>query len=149
MNKYIEGNSISPTINILTEDSIKAMVWLGFTEDSTTEDITSAGYILLPDFTTEPTDMEVSVASKDSSGVWSLSNIPFTEWTAGLKSRLTANVIKAQRNILLAASDWTQLQDIPASISGPWAEYRQALRDLPEQTGFPETVVWPAQPTSA
>ena len=45
--------------------------------------------------------------------------------------------IKSQRNALLVASDWTQLPDVPESIKAEWATYRQALRDFPQQAGFP------------
>jgi hypothetical protein len=48
---------------------------------------------------------------------------------------LAANV-RAQRDRLLADSDWTQLADAPVDQAA-WATYRQALRDLPEQEGFP------------
>jgi hypothetical protein len=50
-------------------------------------------------------------------------------------------VIRAERNKLLAASDWTQLPD--ASADAPaWATYRQALRDITEQAN-PFSIVWP------
>lgn len=56
--------------------------------------------------------------------------------------------VRAQRNSLLSLSDWTQLADAPltAEQKQEWAEYRQALRDVPEQAGFPEAVVWPSTP---
>lgn len=54
-----------------------------------------------------------------------------------------ADSIRAQRNNLLAETDWTQLKDIDSSISTPYAVYRQALRDLPQQEGFPSNVIWP------
>ena len=56
--------------------------------------------------------------------------------------------VRAQRNSLLDLCDWTQLPDAPltAEQKQAWAEYRQALRDVPEQTGFPENVVWPSTP---
>ena len=53
--------------------------------------------------------------------------------------------IRAQRNALLAASDWTQVIDAPVDQAA-WATYRQALRDISAQAGFPQTVVWPTQP---
>lgn len=56
--------------------------------------------------------------------------------------------IRAQRNTLLTASDWTQVADAPVDQAA-WATYRQALRDLPQQPGFPHDVVWPTSPTSA
>lgn len=55
---------------------------------------------------------------------------------------------RAQRSALFAASDWTQVADSPLSSAAraAWATYRQALRDLPQQPGWPAAVVWPAQP---
>jgi DMSO/TMAO reductase YedYZ molybdopterin-dependent catalytic subunit len=54
--------------------------------------------------------------------------------------------IRAERDTLLTASDWTQASDIPQATKDKWATYRQALRDIPQQEGFPATVVWPTQP---
>ena len=51
--------------------------------------------------------------------------------------------VRNQRNSLIAATDWTQLPDVPQSIKFQWAPYRQALRDVPQQAGFPFNVVWP------
>lgn len=39
--------------------------------------------------------------------------------------------LRAQRDILLAASDWTQLADVELANKADWATYRQALRDFP------------------
>lgn len=56
--------------------------------------------------------------------------------------------IRVQRNSLLSLSDWTQLADAPLTLEQKqaWAEYRQALRDVPEQAGFPKNVIWPSTP---
>lgn len=56
--------------------------------------------------------------------------------------------VRAQRNSLLTLCDWTQLPDAPLTDGEKqeWAEYRQALRDVPEQTGFPDAVIWPSIP---
>ncbi len=56
-----------------------------------------------------------------------------------------ANSIRADRNQRLAASDWTRLDDAPVDRTA-WAIYRQALRDVPAQVGFPWTVAWPSKP---
>lgn len=50
-----------------------------------------------------------------------------------------------KRNMLLLESDWSQLPDSPVDAS-VWATYRQELRDLPTQEGFPDTIVWPVKP---
>ena len=57
-----------------------------------------------------------------------------------------AGQVRSERNTKLAATDWTQGKDIPDNISTAWATYRQALRDVPQQAGFPWAVEWPAQP---
>jgi len=52
---------------------------------------------------------------------------------------------RAGRDRLLAACDWTQLPDAQCDSSA-WAAYRQALRDLTDQPGFPENINWPTPP---
>lgn len=56
--------------------------------------------------------------------------------------------VKNRRNQLLQESDWTQLQDVPLANKAEWATYRQELRDIPEQSGYPTNVIWPVAPTS-
>ena len=58
---------------------------------------------------------------------------------------ITAEQARANRDRLLDISDWTQLQDAPVD-QATWAVYRQALRDVPQQAGFPHDVVWPTKP---
>lgn len=57
----------------------------------------------------------------------------------------TDDQIREYRNALLTSSDWTQVADAPVDQAA-WATYRQALRDVPEQEGFPASVVWPTPP---
>ena len=54
--------------------------------------------------------------------------------------------VRLRRQILLAQSDWTQLPDVHIADKEAWAVYRQALRDITEQPGFPTDVVWPEAP---
>ena len=56
-----------------------------------------------------------------------------------------ATQARAERDIRLTASDWTMISDAPVDQSA-WATYRQALRDVPAQAGFPENIVWPTRP---
>jgi len=58
----------------------------------------------------------------------------------------TENEIRAKRNKLLAESDWTQLEDTPVDKAA-WATYRQNLRDITDQEGFPSNLAWPTPPT--
>lgn len=56
--------------------------------------------------------------------------------------------IRQERNAKLTECDWTQLADnrLTAEQKAAWTVYRDALRDLPNQAGFPWDVVWPTQP---
>ena len=53
--------------------------------------------------------------------------------------------IRSLRNKRLTETDWTQTLDSPVDRDG-WAQYRQALRDIPSQEGFPYNVSWPVKP---
>lgn len=57
-------------------------------------------------------------------------------------------IIKKQRDYLLYQSDWTQIQNNPLTPEKQeeWAIYRQQLRDITEQAGYPFDVVWPTKP---
>ena len=71
----------------------------------------------------------------------SVTLVPNLEW------QWTA--LRTERNARLAASDWTQLQDthLSAEKKSAWADYRQALRDLPDEVTDPTQVDWPLDPT--
>lgn len=58
----------------------------------------------------------------------------------------TVDQVRAERGARLAACDWTQLFDVPVETREAWAKYRQALRDVPAQSGFPAKVKWPKAP---
>ena len=62
---------------------------------------------------------------------------------------LLKEVVIAQRSNLLLKSDWTQLPNSPLTQQqqGQWATYRQALRDITTQSGYPTNVIWPTKPT--
>jgi hypothetical protein len=53
--------------------------------------------------------------------------------------------VRSQRDTKLASCDWTQVADAPVDKAA-WATYRQALRDVPSQAGFPWEVIWPTTP---
>lgn len=56
-----------------------------------------------------------------------------------------AEQVRQERNLELKESDWTQLADAQVDKSA-WATYRQLLRDVPSQSGFPFNITWPTQP---
>ena len=83
-------------------------------------------------------------------------NVPFTpeeetewdameaEYAAGADDRAAAE-IRAERDAKLSATDWTQVADAPVDQAA-WATYRQSLRDVPAQAGFPNAAEWPVAP---
>lgn len=58
--------------------------------------------------------------------------------------------VRAERDRRLAACDWVVARSAERSepIPAAWAAYRQQLRDLPQQAGFPESIAWPTPPTA-
>ena len=52
-------------------------------------------------------------------------------------------LVRGQRDSLLQESDVYALAD---RITDEWTAYRQALRDIPAQAGFPASVTWPTKP---
>jgi hypothetical protein len=56
-----------------------------------------------------------------------------------------AKAIRSQRTDKLKGSDWTQVADAPVDKAA-WATYRQALRDITAQSGFPWDTQWPDAP---
>lgn len=56
-----------------------------------------------------------------------------------------ARIVRSERDSKLARCDWTQVSDVPVDKQA-WALYRQALRDIPTQPGFPWNVQWPTEP---
>lgn len=60
--------------------------------------------------------------------------------------KLEEGYVRRARNRLLSQTDWTQVGDVPPAIKEAYAEYRQALRDVPSQPGFPHDITWPVKP---
>jgi len=67
---------------------------------------------------------------------------------ARLIAEQPAKEARAKRDHLLAESDWVTIRatDTGTPVPAEWQTYRQALRDITEQTGFPENIDWPEKP---
>lgn len=61
------------------------------------------------------------------------------------RTEAQAQEMREQRNQILSTCDWTQLPDAPVGQAA-WATYRQALRDLPSDPGWPWDFGWPQPP---
>ena len=64
------------------------------------------------------------------------------------KDAEAATAARAERDKLIASCDWMAIKAFEAgsAVSAEWATYRQALRDVTAQEGFPNSVTWPTQP---
>lgn len=84
-------------------------------------------------------------------GKWVIGHDIIAYTDAELSDRESERLVKKEeflrneRNKLLKATDWTQVADAPVDQAA-WAAYRQALRDITVQAGFPETLDWPVKP---
>ena len=65
-------------------------------------------------------------------------------WADGANDRAAAQV-REERDAKLAATDWMANSDV--TMSDAWRTYRAALRDVPAQEGFPNTITWPTKPS--
>lgn len=53
---------------------------------------------------------------------------------------------RAKRDGLLKETDYIVMPDCPLADKSEWQAYRQALRDVPDQPSFPDTIDWPTKP---
>jgi hypothetical protein len=74
---------------------------------------------------------------------WSISEM--SDETKAAKDAEQAKAVRSDRDKRLSDTDWTQVADAPVD-KAVWATYRQALRDVPAQAGFPYDITWPSKP---
>jgi len=80
-------------------------------------------------------------------GIWrqTFAVVPMTDEEKSVAHINLVALVREQRNAMLTACDWTQVADAPVDKDA-WVTYRQALRDLPAQPGFPLNIIWPEVP---
>ena len=146
------------TGDVITIDQLKKKHWnVSFPDRITSDILDNYGYdpILNGPQAKVSGPYEVSVRNgiEEINGQW------FTKFIVGpifktpeekieYKNRIdnsAAESIRSTRNNLLKQSDWTQIPDCTVDKT-IWAEYRQQLRDISNQEGFPHNVVWPEEP---
>jgi hypothetical protein len=92
-------------------------------------------YILAPVFTATPaTDTTPAKTAAQNETAYK-----------AIKDAEQAASVRTSRGDKLKDSDWTQVADAPVDKAA-WATYRQELRDISAQEGFPWTIEWPTQP---
>ena len=102
-------------------------------------------------YTVDPSDTDMTV---DNAAILALVGNNFSAYVAPTQAELDAALaaqVRTQRDNLLVGVDvivsnplrWA---DLSADKQNEWTVYRQALLDVPQQSGFPNTVTWPTQP---
>jgi len=71
--------------------------------------------------------------------------VDFDDAVKAVVDEQQAKSVRSSRDEKLKDTDWTQVEDAPVDKT-VWATYRQELRDLTKQSGFPWEVTWPDAP---
>ena len=93
--------------------------------------------------TAPPTITDSQLVKWNGSG-WVVENIPVVEPDPEPETLSPAEIVREKRDGLLRTSDIMAFAD---RITDEWRVYRQALRDVPKQSGFPTSVTWPTEPS--
>jgi len=106
----------------------------------------SVTFVDAPACNTDTQRIEQDIQPTESNGQWVLgwSVIDLTAEELAIKAEAAGSEARALRDRLLAATDWTANSDV--TMSDEMRTYRQALRDVPSQAGFPDDVTWPERP---
>lgn len=142
---------IRDTGNVVTEQEFRAMFPnTGFPVILTADIINDfGGDVVLEGPQAQPTRYQV--AFRD--GVEQIEGQWFTKYSVADMEQDAIDALDAQQAAMqrsertrrLEECDWTQLQDAPVNRQA-WANYRQALRDVTTQAGFPWDIEWPEKP---
>lgn len=156
MTMFIQLENDSPIGYAVTEDNIRLLFPDKFPVSHvfTPGDVEPLGFGMY-EFTQVPTPdypfkaVEVTPVKREDGIYYQTWDI--VELTSDEKLQATINraeTIRGERDYRLFRSDWTQMPDVQLNDEqkAAWLVYRQYLRDVPDQSGFPWNVIWPAQP---
>lgn len=87
----------------------------------------------------EPSENETFKAPSHPDDYWN-----GEDWES--PSSVKAERIRSERNGLLQETDYIMMPDYPLTNKTEWEIYRQELRDITNQAGFPDDVVFPSKP---
>lgn len=122
--------------------------------------VDSQGYVQQVAYSVEPfeipglTAVEIAEPIPESPNGWYQYHLATQQWvdtrTEQQKYDDAAAQVKKKRDFLLYESDWTQIPNNPLTNEQQqaWAVYRQELRDIPQQAGYPFNVDWPIAPAT-
>jgi hypothetical protein len=80
--------------------------------------------------------------------VWKWAVSDMNDEAKAAKDAEAAKAVRAQRDRLIAETDWIVIKNLELNqnVPGIWEVYRQNLRDVPAQAGFPHDITWPVKP---
>ena len=80
--------------------------------------------------------------------VWKWSISEMDDDAKAAKDAEVAKGVRTTRDRLIAETDWIVIKNLELNqnVPGIWEVYRQNLRDVPAQAGFPHNVTWPTKP---
>jgi hypothetical protein len=99
--------------------------------------------LVTPEFNSLVQSLVIQSTPTEVDGVWSIG------YDVVQKSEeIATRNVRRERDRLLTECDWVTLKaaDTNTSVDEAWATYRQALRDITAQDGFPYSVTWPTKP---
>lgn len=125
---------------------------ISFPAEISNEDLASygvypVGYMPAPEFDPATQKMVVSSTPSLVDGSWNLTKtiVNLTSDEVASYNSVKAREVRNTRNSLLQQTDWAALSD--TTMSAEMTTYRQALRDVPAQEGFPHNITWPTFPS--
>ena len=156
MTMFIQLENGNPVGYAVTEDNFRLLFPNTFSDSHIfyPEDVEPLGFGMY-EFTQVPTPeyplkaVETTPVKKDNGiyyQTWLIQEMTDEEKTSATNDR--AARYRSERDFKLARTDWTQMADTPLTDEkrAEWSLYRQALRDIPQQEGFPWVITWPTPP---
>jgi hypothetical protein len=121
--------------------------------DATQEELAAVNIVSVPMFTGQmPNDgykygLEI-LQQEDGSWEHEIVKVEITQAQYENNVAVYTQIVKADRDKMIASTDWvvTKSAEEGTQVPQAWKDYRQALRDIPTQEGFPFTVTWPTLP---
>jgi hypothetical protein len=101
-----------------------------------------------PTTTIYQTAYKDGVEQVDGKWVWKWSISEMDDEAKAAKDAEAAKNVRSTRDAKLAECDWVVIKNLELNqnIPGIWEVYRQNLRDVPAQAGFPHNITWPSKP---
>jgi hypothetical protein len=154
MTMFIQLKDGKPVGHAVVEENFRMLFPnTSFSWPFVAEDVEPLGFGLW-DFSNQPDhgtfEKVVEVAPvKDEYGRWlqTWAVEPMNEGEVAVRTEQEWGAVRGERSWKLATSDWTQVADAPVDAAA-WADYRQALRDLPQAQTDPFNIVWPEPPAA-